>query len=262
MDLSSFAPQCICEATEGYQWIEMQVGDSGADVYRLESRNQAGLYVKYGTGSTANDILSEMVRLTWLAPHLPVPQVLRSFCVGDEAWLITTSIPGHSAYDCLTANRRDRVEIVKDIAQFLRRFHSISIDECPFNSDHTVRMADARRRIESKQVDESDFDVKRQGWSTQKVWDEMQGLLPLPFDRVVTHGDFSLDNILLQDGWVTGCIDVGRVGVADPYQDLAILWNNLEEFGEDTQASLFDAYGIEAPDARKIQFHLCLDEFF
>jgi len=32
---------------------------------------------------------------------------------------------------------------------------------------------------------------------------------------VVTHGDLSLDNILLQEGKVVGVIDVARVGIAD-----------------------------------------------
>jgi len=90
----------------------------------------------------------------------------------------------------------------------------------------------------------------------------MHALLPMSFDRVVTHGDFSLGNVFLESGRVTGCIDVGRVGAAAPYQDLAILWNNLAEFGNDLQDELFEAYGISNPDKRKIQFHFCMDEFF
>lgn len=59
----------------------------------------------------------------------------------------------------------------------------------------------------------------------------MQGLLPLASDPVVTHGDYSLDNLLPHEGDVVGCIDAGRVGIADRYQDVAILWNCVGEFG-------------------------------
>ena len=111
-------------------------------------------------------------------------------------------------------------------------------------------------------MDECDFDPNHEGWTAEQVWDQMLGLLPLNFHRVVTHGDFSLWNIFLEDSRVTGCIDVGRMGTADPYQDLVILWRNLAEFGGDVQDLLLRAYGITDPDARKIQFHLCLDELF
>ena len=87
-------------------------------------------------------------------------------------------------------------------------------------------------------------------------------MLPLEFDRVFTHGDFTLDNLLIEGGAVVGCIDVGRAGVADRYQDLALLWNCLGEFGLDLQARLFAQYGIDRPDPRRMGFHLLLDELF
>lgn len=79
---------------------------------------------------------------------------------------------------------------------------------------------------------------------------------------MVTHGDFSLDNLMIREGEVTGCIDVGRMGVADRYQDLAILWNSLGEFGPELQARLLEQYGVEEPDQRRLRFHLLLDELF
>jgi aminoglycoside 3'-phosphotransferase-1 len=124
-------------------------------------------------------------------------------------------------------------------------------------------MAVARRNIASRRVVTEDFDAARAGWTAEQVWAALEGLLPLPFERVVTHGDCSLDNVLLDDaGRVSGCIDVGRAGAADPYQDLAILWNTLEEFGADAQRALWEAYGIAEPDEARLQFHLCLDELF
>ncbi|QJO00502.1 phosphotransferase (plasmid) [Klebsiella pneumoniae] len=74
--------------------------------------------------------------------------------------------------------------------------------------------------------------------------------------------DFSLDNLIFDEGKLIGCIDVGRVGIADRYQDLAILWNCLGEFSPSLQKRLFQKYGIDNPDMNKLQFHLMLDEFF
>ena len=96
----------------------------------------------------------------------------------------------------------------------------------------------------------------------EQVWEAMQRLLPLTPDSVVTHGDFSLDNLLIKDGEVIGCIDTGRVGIADRYQDLAILLNCLTEFDAALQERFLKQYGIDEPDQDKLQFHLLLDELF
>lgn len=72
----------------------------------------------------------------------------------------------------------------------------------------------------------------------------------------------SLDNLLICEGEVAGCIDVGRTGIADRYQDLAILWNRLGEFDSLLQERFFQQYGITDMDLCKLQFHLMLDELF
>jgi aminoglycoside 3'-phosphotransferase-1 len=66
----------------------------------------------------------------------------------------------------------------------------------------------------------------------------------------------------MRDGAVVGCIDAGRVGIADRYQDLAILWSCLGEFDPRLQDRLLERYGIADRDQAKMQFHLMLDELF
>jgi hypothetical protein len=89
------------------------------------------------------------------------------------------------------------------------------------------------------------------------------GLGPEPdYARFDPAARRALGNVLVEDGRVTGCIDVGRLGAADPYQDLTIPWENLGGFGAGAQHTLFEAYGIAAPDERRTEFHLCLDELF
>ena len=68
--------------------------------------------------------------------------------------------------------------------------------------------------------------------------------------------------VLIADGGVSGCIDVGRAGLADRYQDIAILWNCLGEFGPHLQSRLLAALGEGSRDRARIDFHLLLDELF
>ena len=256
-------PPDIAAALSGYAWERDAIGESGGAVYRLHGKaNAPALFLKYGKGAPAGDIGDEMARLRWLGAWLPVPEVLHFTRTSDEAWLLMTAVPGQNAYRVLQAQPARRDAVAGALARFLRRLHAIPVESCPFDSSHAFRLAHARARIDAGEVDEDDFDDERAGWTAEQVWDAMQALLPLAPDPVVTHGDYSLDNLLMSDGEVSGCIDVGRAGIADRYQDLAIAWSCLGEFGASLQEHFLEQYGITELDRRKLQFHLLLDELF
>jgi aminoglycoside 3'-phosphotransferase-1 len=256
-------PAGLADAVTGYCWSRDRVGESGSAVYRLHGKAGApDLYLKQGVDAVVGAIVDEMVRLRWLAAFLPVPAIIRFLCDADTAWLLTTALPGRTAYQMLRTDPANAGPVVDAITEFLRRLHALPIDACPFNSDHRVRLRQARTRLDAGLIDIDDFDAERQGWSAAQLWDALTRHLPLTPDPVVTHGDFSLDNLLVQDGRVTGCIDVGRAGIADRYQDLAILWHCLGEFSPALQDRAWRRYGIAHPDHRKLTFHLLLDECF
>jgi aminoglycoside 3'-phosphotransferase-1 len=256
-------PIDLSPALDGYEWERDAVGESGGAVYRLHGKaNAPALFLKYGKGGPADDIGDEMARLRWLGAWLPVPEVVHFTRTPDEAWLLMTAMPGESAYRMLQARPGERSAVAGALARFLRRLHAIPADACPFDSSHAYRLAQARARIDAGEVDEEDFDDERAGWTAEQVWDAMQALLPLAPDPVVTHGDYSLDNLLIADSEVSGCIDVGRAGIADRYQDLAIAWNCLGEFGALLQEHFLEQYGLSEVDRSKLQFHLLLDELF
>lgn len=256
-------PSQMASAVEGYSWARDMVGESGGVVYRLHGKpGAADLYLKHGRVAVAEDLADEAARLNWLAGRIPTPAVVQFERAGQDAWLLMEAMPGETAYQVLEANPDAAPSVVDALALFLRRFHAIPAGECPFNSDHHSRLLLARARMEAGVVDVEDFDDERQGWSAERVWEAMQALASFQAEPVVTHGDFSLDNLLMRDGAVVGCIDVGRVGIADRYQDLAILWNGLGEFGAPLQGRLFEQYGAACVDHGRLEFHLVLDEFF
>ena len=84
-------------------------------------------------------------------------------------------------------------------------------------------------------------------------------------DLVVCHGDPCLANVLFDDGRLTGVIDVGRLGVADRYHDLAIATRSLaNNWGPIYADRLLQRYRLPGGrvDAEKIRFYRLLDEFF
>ena len=259
-------PECLARLLGGAERAACRIGESGAGVERIVAADGGVSFLKMGTGLRAGDVCDEFARLQWLARRWPVPAVRHFVATPAAAWLWTEALPGRSAFEELeratTAAARGR--IAAELGRFLRRLHAVPTEECPFRSDAALRLARARARLEAGEIDESDFDAERAGWTAERVWAELLRTRPRSTEEVVTHGDFSLDNVFLADGEVTGCLDVGRTGVADRYQDLAILTNCLDEFGAELTAHFFAGYGLSpaAVDPQRIHFHRLLDECF
>lgn len=74
-----------------------------------------------------------------------------------------------------------------------------------------------------------------------------------PIDQlVVCHGDACAPNTLvLPDGRFSGHVDLGSLGVADRWADLAVATYSLSwNFPGNWEAVFFDAYGITADEER------------
>ncbi len=79
-------------------------------------------------------------------------------------------------------------------------------------------------------------------------------------DMVVCHGDPCMPNFMVDPKTLqcTGLIDLGRLGTADRYADLALMIANAEENwaapdeAERAFAVLFNVLGIEAPTANAL----------
>lgn len=238
-------------------------GEAGATVLRLTAAHAPVRYLKYGTGRVADDIADEAARLSWLGGRMPCAEVVLFVRTNTAAWLLTTEVAGRTGDGWLAEEPERLNQVIDGFAGFLRGLHALPVADCPFDAGAPVRMAAARRNLDADLVDTDDFDDEHDGWTGEEVWAKLAGLVPADGERVVTHGDFSLGNLLLDDsGRVTGAIDVGRLGTADRYQDIAIFWQNLAEFGAEAQHRFLRGYGVATPDERRLAFHRTLDELF
>lgn len=251
----------------GRTWSRVTDGASGTAVYRLESSVGPAHFLKWAADAELVAALrAEHDRLQWLAGRVCVPRVLAFVEEAHGAMLLTDALPGCSAHRALEdaaalgANAVDALASVLGV--WLRVLHAQPIDACPFDVDFASRLAEATRRVAAGMVDEDDFDEERRGWRATDVVDALHALLPLPFARALTHGDYSLDNVFVACGQVTGVLDVGRAGVADPYQDIAICWRDLGEFGASAQSAFLRGYGVHTMDSARCTAHLLLDELF
>lgn len=239
----------------GDDWTAVEIGESDTTVYR-----RGDLFAKCCGPHGVAELAAERDRIEWLAgTALPGATVADWSESAAGACLVTTAVPGVPG-DALPPSAHEHA--MRSLGVVLRELHSLR--DCPFERPLTEVIATAE-------------DVVRRGAVNPAfLTDEWRKLPPAelmarvvaerPYvesvlEPVVCHGDACLPNIFFDPGTleVTGLIDLGRLGVADRYSDLALTAIQLHDEWSADPAPFFEAYGVPAPDARRLYFFRLLD---
>ena len=229
----------------------------GGLTFRLDGGNGQARYVKWvATGTPEIDLTGEAERLAWAQTWVPVPPVLDCGSDADGAWLLTTAIPGRSAID--PGWKARPAVAAAAIGRGLRRFHdTLPTAGCPYEWSVERRLLRADERLAAGESPADWFPEHR-----HLTIDEARTRLddPPAIDRlVVCHGDACTPNTLLHDdGTFAGHVDLGSLGVADRWADLAVAtWSLGLDYGPGFERVLYDAYGID-PDPDRIFYYRLL----
>ena len=249
---------------------EVGSGESGASVFRFDRPSGASVYLKsraFDPGRASRPLFDEAERFGWMhAVGLPVPSVLQYHEWKGREYLLLTPLPGTDAAAPRPEDRRGAV--VAALAAGLRLLHATNISACPFDASRRGRVAEAKARLAAGLVRESEFDPVRRGRTASDLHAELLATQPAIEERVFTHGDYCLPNVLLEEdgagGYrVSGFVDCGNAGVADPYQDLALCARSIaSNVGPEWVPALFARYGVERVDEVRVGWYQLLDEFF
>ncbi len=217
--------------------------------------------LKVSTGRWRAELARQFDALCWLDGKLPAPRPLDFQEEDGTAALWMTWIDGEEAQKWGEKEKAERVAAA--CAGALLLVHALDIGRCPLDESLEIKVAMAEKNAQAGLVDEDDFDEERQGLSAEALVRQLRAKRPRQEDLVFTHGDFCLPNILFKDGRLAGLVDWGRCGIADRYQDLALLLHSLERnFGSDHRQVVAKVYGIKAWDEAKLEYYRLLDEFF
>ncbi|MDE2839770.1 MAG: aminoglycoside 3'-phosphotransferase [Chloroflexota bacterium] len=243
------------------RWTRITIGKSPAATFRLDQAGHAALYLKVSPMSHRRELLRESERVTWLQGKLPVPEVIHYDADDRNEFLLLTALPGRDAASLI--EDRPNETIVRLLATGLRRIHTVSIENCPFDMTLEGLIEEARFNVANNLVNEADFDEIRLGRSAAEIFEEMQSKRPADEDLVFTHGDYCLPNVIIDGENVAGFVDWGSAGVADRYRDIALVVRSLaRNTGEDLARSFYTAYGLSRPDTEKVTYYQLLDEFW
>lgn len=247
-------------------WSPVTVGESGAAVFRSAD---ASRYAKCVPAAHVADLEAERDRVAWLnGQGLPGPGVLDWQSGDSGACLITSAVSGVPA-DQVPA---EDLRVAWDgIADAVRRLHEVPVSRCPFRRGLDAMVPLARDVVGRGAVNPEFLPVEQQHMPVAGLLDAVTRQVPRrreqeAADTVVCHGDLCLPNIILDPRTldVSGFIDVGRLGLADRYADLALLLANAretwpdEEQGRAADAAFAARYGI-ALDHDRLRFYLHLD---
>lgn len=214
---------------------------------------------------------NNLAMLRWLDGKIPAPRVLESVVLGGFRWTLMTRISGEMS--CAEANRTDPHRLVRVLADALKSLWSIDISGCPVDQSPRAKLDRAKRIIELGQVNMDLVDPKTFGEggfsSPAELHQWLQENAP-DFEPVLTHGDFCLPNVFMENGAFSGFLDLGRSGAGDKWTDIAILWRTLRDnfgghYGEAVEGfhpdELFEVLGMEK-DEEKLRYYLLMDELF
>ncbi|MGH3094596.1 MAG: aminoglycoside phosphotransferase family protein [Streptosporangiales bacterium] len=139
-------------------------------------------------------------------------------------WSVQTWLPGAVATD---DDPSGSVAFAHDLADFIRGVRAIDTRGRVFNGngrggdlrehdtwmetcfEHSVRLMDVPR--------------------LRRLWGALRELPRNGSGDVMTHGDLIPGNVLVAEGRLTGVIDVGGLGPADPALDLVCAWHLLDD---------------------------------
>ncbi|MBL0888481.1 aminoglycoside 3'-phosphotransferase [Myceligenerans indicum] len=216
--------------------------DLGGLTFRLDDAPLAGPKAARGparflkwvpAGAPCPDPFAEAGRLAWVRRYAVVPRVLDVGRGDDGAWLLTEELRGTSAID--PRWRADPHAAARAIGAGLRRLHDAApVATCPFTWAPAARTAALAREARAAVGP------------------------PPPVDRlVVCHGDACVPNTLLHDdGTFAAHVDLGELGVADRWSDLAVASRSVTRRFQDPRLAhvFFAGYGID-PDPERIDYY-------
>ncbi len=256
-------PDPVRELVGDDELVPIAVGRSAAATLRCVSGDGDRILKVQAVDPLGTSLVGEGDRMRWLAPHVPVPAVLASGSDGSTEWLLTAALPGTDATDPL--HHVDPEQLVRTLGAGLRRFHDATpVEGCPFDARTATDLDRAGDRVRGDRVDADGFGALYHGLSAAELYETIRSLAPPPDDDlVVLHGDYCVPNVVLDEGTITGYVDLGRCGVGDRHRDLAIACRSIGlNFGGHAAGVFLDAYGIERPDLSRIDYFVMLDELF
>ncbi len=243
-----------------FDWVLTHQYAQHSVTYRLVRSGGPEFFVKLAEAGHYPALAGEADRMRWAHPHLPVPGVVRQGTEASIDWLMTTALPGRDATDPKLTE--EPAALARILARGLRAFHEMApVATCPFDFRLGAALRHVRKRLEAGLIDQQrDFHVEFSHLTPVEAVQLLESACPGFEDLVVCHGDYCLPNILIEDERATGYVDLGELGVADRWWDLAVAtWSLTWNLGPGFEDLFLAEYGVPMDVERMTFYRLLYD---
>ena len=264
-DMIENLPEKIQSLVSGKKYTCDDMGKSQAKVLIFDD-----CVLKIEKTSEKNDETVAIMR--GLEGKLPVPKVIAYEKYAENQYLLMSRVTGKMSCDDYYMSRPK--ELCEHLAQALKLLWSVDISDCPRQVTLDDELTEARYRVENNLIDVDDAEPDTYGpggFESPKALLEWLEANKPERELVLSHGDFCLPNVFIDNGKLSGIIDLGDTGVNDKWLDIALCYRSLKHNADGTWGKkiyegfkpelLFEALGIE-PDWEKIRYYILLDELF
>lgn len=241
------------------------IGMSGSGVYIFEDKV---LKIQPENSEAAN----ERELMKWLEGKITVPSVIYHTVEDGTSFLLMTRIKGKMT--CDEEYMKNPRLLTSILARGLKDIWKVDITDCPVRAGLDEKLLAAGTAIEAGEVDMDNTEPETFGENGFKDPEDLLNWLKSnrPAEEpVLTHGDYCLPNIFMMSDGKPAFIDIGRGGIGDKWQDIALAYRSLihnfdgkysgKVYEGFEPAMLFEELGIE-PDWDKIRYYILLDELF
>lgn len=172
--------------------------------------------------------------------NLPVPRVHLVLQQEKQCWAVLDYLEGETVREALSRERdRDkRHEIIYNFGRMLAKIHG---SPCPdgIKGDGGVHWLDQMLIQANFNLDNYPVD------GDEELLHRLMADKPQPITQTLIHGDFTIDNVLVHEGKVTGVIDWSGGGFGDPRYDVSLaIRSNPNAFQDQTDRdTFFEGYG-------------------
>lgn len=258
-------PQSIKNRIQNENYIVDDIGMSSSSILLFENKV---LKIQKKTDEADNEVHA----MQWLCGQLSVPAIIAHDCWKDQSYLLMTRAAGQMA--CTEYYLNNSEKLTELLAQALQQLWRIDISDCPLDWTLDRKLKAAEYNVKNQLVDVEGAEPDTFG---EDGFENPEALLQWLIknrpaeELVLSHGDFCLPNIYIDNDQDISFIDLGRMGIADKWQDIALCYRSLKHnydggyggrvYPECDPDLLFEKLEIQ-PDWEKIRYYILLDELF